>query len=435
MTDADDALSIIAAAEADGARPALIDDDGVLDVAAAARAAAAITFPDDVTHAWPLVAQPGRATVVAIWAALARGRPLGLLHARAPGDEQAALRARLAAHPVAADTLAVVFTSGSTGRPKGVVLSRASARAAAALHASSLGWRADDRWLLALPLAHVGGLAVVVRCLLGRRPVVACDAGVDGVRLAAALVEHRVTLASLVPAQLDALLALPAWRPPPSLRAVLLGGAAAPPALVARARARGVPALTTYGMTETFGQVATAAPDQPPPPGAVGRALPGVTLTAGTAASPAAIVVDTPTRMTGYLDEPAPAGPLVTADLGYLDGDGWLHVVGRADDVIVTGGENVHPAAVEAALAACPGLAAACVFGLADPRWGAVVAAAVVARPGTDVAADLAAADARLPAHARPRRVVVVDQLPVTASGKPDRRRAALLLGPRTSPR
>jgi O-succinylbenzoic acid--CoA ligase len=443
--DDDRALSIrAAAAEAPGGL-ALVDDDGALDLAAAAAlvdGVLAIAPPLAPDRAQPLIATPTRATLVTLWAALARRQPLGLLHARAPAAEHAALAARLAAAPVPADTLAVVFTSGSTGRPKGVVLSRAAARAAAALHAAHLGWRDDDRWLLALPLAHVGGLAIALRCLVARRPVVLSAGGVDGARLADELARHRVTLASLVPAQLDALLARPAWRPPAALRAILLGGAAAPAGLVDRARDRGVPALTTYGLSEAFGQVATAPAAVAPPRGAIGVPLAGVTITAGTADRPAPIAITTPTRMTGYLDEPdgpsladpaAVAAPLVTADLGFL-ADGWLHVAGRADDIIITGGENVHPAAVEAALVAAPGVAAACVVGSPDARWGQLVTAVVVAAAGFDRGRALASAAARLPAHARPRRLVVVDALPLTASGKLDRRRVAAELAPRATP-
>ena len=433
MTPGDE-LSITVAAATDGARPALIDDDGVLDFATAAAAAAAISALDDraASRLRPLVATSGRETILAIWAAIERRVPLGLLHARATAVERAALTGRLAAAAVPADTLAVVFTSGSSGRPKGVVLSRAAAHAAAALGAAHLGWRDDDRWLLALPLAHVGGLAVVVRGLVARRAVIVTDGGVDAAPLAAAITRHRATLASLVPAQLDALLARPGWHSPPHLRAILLGGAAAPAALVERARARGVPVLTTYGLSETFGQVATASLVTPAPPGAVGVPLAGVTITAGTAAAPAPIVVDSPAGMTGYLDEAQapPPGPFTTSDLGYL-ADGWLHVVGRVDDVFITGGENVHPAAVEAALLACDGVIAACAVGLPDPRWGQIVVAAIVASADHDPARTLAHAAARLPPHARPRRLFALPALPLTANGKLDRRRVAAELATR----
>jgi len=413
-------LSIGDAARAAGPRAALITADATLDFAGLAAAAAAAALPTAAPgHAAPLIARADVATVVAIVAALERRQPLALIPARASADERAALVARAAATPVPADTAFVVFTAGSTGRPKGVVLSRAAAAGAAAISAAHLGWHDDDAWLLALPLGGVGGLAIVVRCLAGRRPIVLGDA-----RALAHLLAHpAVTLASLVPAQLTALLDDPAARPGPRLRAILLGGAAAAPALVARARARGLPIVTTYGMSETFGQVATG--DAATAPDAVGAPLPGVAIVGGTAAAPAALVVRTPALMTGYLDEPSPplAAGFTTRDLGYVDAAG-VHVVGRVDDVIITGGENVYPAAVEARLAALPGVTAAAVVGLADERWGELVAAAVVAADGYDPLAA-AAAIATWPAHQRPRRLALVDALPLSAAGKVDRRAAA----------
>ena len=417
-------LSLAAAAHEAPDAPALIDERGVTSFAAladevnAAATGVPLASPDGVV---PLVARIDRATVLAILAALEDRTPLGLIPERATAAEKAALAARLAAATLPAGTVAVVFTSGSSGRPKGVVLSRAAAIAAAEASAARLGWRADDRWLLALPLAHVSGLAIVVRCLAARRPIVL------GAPLATALARHAITLASLVPSQLAALLADPAWRPPPSLRAVLLGGAAAAPALVAAARARGVPVHPTYGMTETFGQVATG--DDTTPADAVGPALPGVIIRAGSRARPQRIVVDSPSLFTGYLDEPGPdlADGFTTSDLGFVEG-GLLHVVGRSDDVIITGGENVHPLAIEAALAEVPGVAAAAVVGVDDARWGQLLAALVVPAAGVSAGAleaAIAAASATWPAHHRVRRLVLVDALPLGASGKLDRRAAA----------
>ncbi len=196
-----------------------------------------------------LVATPTLATVHAVHAALADARPLALLHHRLPPAELARQRELVDRAQRPADTAFVLFTSGSTGEPRGVVLSRAAISAAAAASAAHLAWRDDDRWLLALSLAHTGGLAVVVRCLAARKPVVLLDGDFEATRCAALLRDHAVTLASLVPTQLAALLEVPAWRPPRQLRAVLLGGAATPPALLDAALARGVPILQTYGAT------------------------------------------------------------------------------------------------------------------------------------------------------------------------------------------
>jgi O-succinylbenzoic acid--CoA ligase len=390
--------------------------------ACAAAVAATPPLPGDGPIA--IVATPALDTVLAVLAAFAARRPIALLHHRlaaGEADRQRALIERAALPP---DTAAVLFTSGSTGAARGVVLSRSSLVAAADASAQHLGWRDDDRWLLALSLAHAGGLSIVVRCLAARRPIVLCDHDFDRTAIAALLA--RCTLASLVPTQLDALLDDPAWRPPPRLRAVLLGGAAASPALLDRAAARGVPFLTTYGMTESLGQLATAPPQRAGDPRAPLVALPGVGLDAGTPSVPAPIVVRGAMLATCYLDGAPIAPAFTTADLGHVSG-GVLHVAGRRDDVIITGGENVHPATVEAALAATPGVRAACAFGVADERWGQIVGAALVVDTGFDGAAAAAHWRAALPGHARPRQIAICTALPLLPSGKVDRRAAAAL--------
>lgn len=357
-----------------------------------------------------IVAAHTEETVEAIRAAFAARRPIALLHAKATAEEHARQRALIDAARFEPDDAVVLFTSGSTGPSRGVVLSRHALIANAQASAWHLGWRGDDRWLACLPLAHAGGLSVVIRCMLGEKPIALGDVSL----LASA--DAHITLASLVPAQLAQLLDDPAWRPPPMLRAVLLGGAAAPPALIEAALARGVPVLSTYGLTETFGQVATARV-----PG--GRPVPlhGAELAAGTRDVPAPIRIRGPMLATRYLDGAPIAPELVTADLGFVE-DGELHVLGRADDVIISGGENVHPTQVEAVLAATPGVRAAAAFGIHDARWGQLVAAAVAVAPAFDHARALEQWRAQLPPHARPRRLALLAELPRLPSGKVDRR-------------
>jgi O-succinylbenzoic acid--CoA ligase len=371
-----------------------------------------------------ITATPSIDTVLAVHGALAAQQPIALLHHRLAPEEAQRQRSLVERAALPPDAAVILFTSGSTGPARGVVLSRGALVAAASASAQHLGWRDDDRWLLALSLAHAGGLSIVIRCLAGRRPIVLCDRDFDRELVARLLA--RCTLASLVPAQLAGLLDDPAWRPPPRLRAVLLGGAAAPPALLERAAQRGVPFLTTYGMTETLGQVATAPAGCAGDPRAPLIPLDGVELAAGSAVAPAPIVVRAPMLATSYLDG-APIAPAFTAaDLGYVAG-GELHVTGRRDDVIITGGENVHPSAIEAVLAATPGVRDACAFGAPDERWGQVVAAALVVEPAFDATAAAAHWHAVLPAHARPRRLAICDRLPLLPSGKIDRRSAAML--------
>lgn len=366
-----------------------------------------------------ILATPERATIDAITQALDAREPLALLHHKLPPAELARQRAVVAASDIPDDTAFVQFTSGSTGDARGVVLSRAAVDAAVAASAAHLGWRDDDRWLLALSMAHAGGLAIVARCHAAGRPIVLAD---DAAPVAGVLAE--CTLASLVPTQLAALLDDPAWRPPPRLRAVLLGGAAASPVLLARAAERSVPFLTTYGMTETFGQIATAPLDRAGDPAAPLVPLAGVELR--TDGSPGRIHVRTPMLATRYLDGAPIAPELATSDLGYVE-RGAIVIVGRADDTIITGGENVHPASVEAVLAATPGVRAVCVFGIADARWGQLVAAAIAADATFDTSAAAAHWHAHLAPHARPRELAIADALPLLPNGKLDRRAAARL--------
>jgi O-succinylbenzoic acid--CoA ligase len=370
-----------------------------------------VLAPQRILTATTIVATHTAETVAAIHAAFIERHPLALIHAKATDEDQARQRALIAEARLLPDDAVVLFTSGSTGPSRGVVLSRQSLIANAQASAWHLGWRDDDCWLACLPFAHAGGLSIVIRSLLAEKPVIVGHLGdID-----------RATIASLVPAQLAQLLEDPSWRPPPSLRAVLLGGAAAPPSLITAALDRGVPVLQTYGLTETFGQVATArVPGGPLVP------LPGVEITAGTRESPAPIRIRGPMLASRYLDGTPIAPELVTADLGFLE-DGVLHVVGRSDDVIISGGENIHPAQVEAVLAACPGVRAAAAFGVPDARWGQLVAAALAVAPTFDRDAALAHWYAQLPPHARPRRIAIVDELPRLPSGKLDRRRIAAL--------
>jgi O-succinylbenzoic acid--CoA ligase len=395
----------------------------------------------------PLTARVQPETIVRLLAAIETGRPVLPLHPRLADAERGELLARLLGPGAALATpdpagdpeeraLAVVPTSGTTGAPRGVVLARRAFAAAAAAHAAHLGWRPDDRWLLTLPLAHVGGLSIVTRCLAARRTIVLGPERFDPRTVAEIAAREGVTLLSLVPVMLEALLDLdPSWDGGPALRAALVGGAATPATLLARARERGIPALPTYGLTEACSQVATAHPDDPA--GGL-MPLPGVTVRI----RQDRIHVSGPTLLSGVIDDALRAPPLDeeglldTGDLGRLDERGRLIVAGRADEMIVTGGENVAPAEVEAALERCPGIARAVVFGVPDRRWGALVAAALVAGGGGPPAQEALRAhcERTLAPHRRPRRIAWLDAVPLTASGKPWREEVRRRAGPRLDP-
>ena len=363
-------------------------------------------------------------TVVALYALLKQRRPVALLHPKLTEPErEAALRAiARGAKSLPADAAVIVLTSGTTGEPRAAVLTRAALAASAAASAANLGWHDDDCWLLAMPIARVGGLSIITRSLIARRAV-ALAPRFDAAQFPALVERHRVTLASLVPAMLDRVLdANPDWQPPPFLRAVLVGGDAAPPRLLERAAQRRLPIVITYGCTETCSQVAATPYERRFDAGrcGAGRPLPGAELRI----VDGHIHVRGPMRMAGYAGEPPldPAAWFDTGDLGEIDCDGCLHVHGRASERIVTGGENVDPAEVERVLASCPGVIAAAVFGVPDETWGQIVAVALVVQgDGPDERQLTAFVAARLAPHKRPRRFCIVPALPLTPAGKLDR--------------
>ena len=337
------------------------------------------------------------------------------------------------------DTAAVMFTSGTTGEPSGVRLTLGNLVASATGSAFRLGVSPDDRWLDCLPAYHMGGLAPAVRTTLYGTTLVV-QRSFDADRTAEALAVYDVTGVSLVPTQLRRLLD-GGWTPEEHLSTVLLGGAPASDDLVERARDAGVPAYPTYGMTETASQVATATPAETAAvAGTVGQPLVTTTVSivdeTGTpvdAGRTGEVVVDGPTVTPGYLDDDETERAfgdhgLHTGDIGSRDGDGRLWVVGRVDETIITGGENVHPAEVEAALCEHPAVTDAAVVGLADEEWGERIGALVVTTDGEPVDVDAAARE-RLAAYKLPKTVGFATELPRTASGTVDRDAVRARLG------
>jgi O-succinylbenzoic acid--CoA ligase len=340
--------------------------------------------------------------------------------------------------PAPGTTLAVLFTSGTSGRPRGACLSRANFEASATAAAERLGAAVAERWLACMPLFHVGGLSIVMRSVQFGGPIRLMPK-FDAVRVSDALDAGDVAGISLVPTMLSRLLAYRAGRSaPPGLQVLLLGGAAAGPELIARALEAGYPVCPTYGLTEATSQVATASP---PKPGVASprpmRPLQGIDLRIvaegrdAPAGVPGEIAVRGLTVMQGYLHDPAATeralrdGWLFTGDIGCLDAEGGLHVLDRRDDLIVSGGENVYPAEIEAVLLEHPSVADAGVTGVPDPDLGArVVAWVVIEDDATPDTQSLAThCRTRLAGFKQPREFRFVKALPRTSSGKLQRRR------------
>ena len=328
----------------------------------------------------------------------------------------------------------IYFTSGTTGRSKGAVITFKNHFWSAIGSAYRLSHYSDDRWLLILPLYHIGGQAIVLRaCQYGITIVL--QESFDSEDLYQALETQQVSIVSLVPTMLQRLLPrFDANGVPDKLRCILLGGAAAPQSLVDHCLVNNIPIALTYGLTEAASQVATASPEQVRlNPGTVGKPLFSsevhiVKQEDDTECQPyevGEIVVAGETIFQGYYrDQEATEtafsnGMLHTGDLGYLDKAGNLWVVSRRTDLIISGGENVYPAEVENILITHPAVREVCVVGIDDPNWGQRVAASIV-KDAADVSEKelIEYCRERLSSYKLPRTIHFLDQFPRTASGK-----------------
>jgi len=327
--------------------------------------------------------------------------------------------------PLPQDLALAIATSGSSGRPKLAMLTRAALHASADATHERLG--SQGQWLLTMPAHHIAGIQVLVRSLVAGTMPVPMDLarGFTSAAFARAtgeIASHAKAYTALVPTQLVRLLASSdGCQALTRYAAVLVGGAAAPSSLLARARDAGVRVVTTYGMSETAG-------------GCVydGRAL---SVSFVQLEDEGRIRLGGATLASGYLGEPALTAKVFvvddagrqwfrTDDVGHLDDRGALVVDGRIDDLINTGGLKVAPRLVEEALTRLDDIAEAVVVGSSDPEWGQVVSAAIVvtqsSSPPTldDVRGRLRGI---LPDHALPRRLAILPGLPLRGPGKPDR--------------
>jgi O-succinylbenzoic acid--CoA ligase len=323
---------------------------------------------------------------------------------------------------VAPGTAVCVETSGSSGTPKVVPLTFPNIAASVAASRTRLRNGPDDRWLACLPLSHVGGLSVVFRSFEAGGSVIASPFDSSG-----GVIERlNPTIGSMVPTMvhrladnnMDALA---------SIGLLLVGGAALGRSLAERCVDAGVRLVPTYGLTEAGSQVATAMPGSSTmAPSCVGPRLDTMDVSIvgsdGKSVSVGAtglIAVDGPAVFGGYLGEEERHGRFVTNDRGWIDSDGMLHVEGRADDVIVSGGEKVSLGHVADFIGSLDGIDDVCIVGTDDDEWGAIIGAMVVA------SLPLGSFDKMvrrgLKPHERPKRWLKRSVIPTLPNGKHDR--------------
>jgi o-succinylbenzoate---CoA ligase len=304
-----------------------------------------------------------------------------------------------------------ILTSGTSGDPRPVGLTYGNFLFSAVGSAFNIGVDPNDRWLCCLPLSHVAGLSIILRSVIYGTTAVLLD-GFDLEKVSRALSDGDISLLSLVPTQLIRLLEAGADLSHP--RAILIGGGPVPPDALREALARGANVVQTYGMTEACSQITTlSTADAERKNGSAGRPL----LTTHVRIEDGEILVQGPTVARGSIDSD---GWLRTGDLGHIDEEGFLYVTGRNSEVIVTGGENVMPAEVEAVLISHPSVADAAVVGRPDPEWQEAVCALVVLLDESEASEeDLRVhCSSALAPYKVPKQVDFVSSLPRTASGK-----------------
>ncbi len=356
---------------------------------------------------------------------------------------------------------AIIYPSGTTGLSKGAIITYGMQWWNAIGSALNLGHSPDDRWLACLPLFHIGGLSILMRSVIYGISVIV-HKKFDPLRINQAIFEDKITIISVVALMLQRMLSSlnpnpnlnlnrrgevhprpPTPTYPTTLRCILLGGGPAPLPLLEACQFRAIPVVQTYGLTESCSQAVTLSPaDAIRKIGSAGRPLAPVQLRIQhdnrptSPGEPGEILLKGPTITPGYANNPEATarafqdGWFSTGDIGYLDHDGYLYILDRRADLIISGGENVYPAEIESILQSHPAVEEAGVCGQSDPQWGQVPIAFVVLKSASAITAHelLIYTDQKLARYKQPRAIYFTKQLPHTSSGKLVRRELPDLL-------
>ncbi len=327
------------------------------------------------------------------------------------------------------NTQGIFYTSGTTGKPKAVPLTYSNHFHSAIASALNIGIEPNDNWLLCMPLFHVGGLAIAWRSVINGTKITLLPK-FDEQEVLDAIAIEKVTMISLVPTMLSRLLEHAQWQNLQKLRAILLGGAPASPELIRQCLQLNLPISPTYGMTETASQITTLSPYEVATKiGSSGLPLFGNKLwivddnqediAVGAIGQ---ILVQGASVMNGYLNQPEnniQDGWLHTGDLGYLDRDGYLYVVSRRSDLIISGGENIYPSEIESILLTHPAILEACVVGISDREWGGIVVAVIVTEAQLSLTEIRGFCEQKsLARYKLPKSIYIWEALPKTAYGK-----------------
>ncbi|RFU63648.1 o-succinylbenzoate--CoA ligase [Peribacillus saganii] len=331
------------------------------------------------------------------------------------------------------DTATIMYTSGTSGKPKGVIQTYGNHWWSAVGSVLNLGLREEDCWLCSVPIFHISGFSILMRNVIYGIRVILLESFKEK-EVNQAIKERSVTIVSVVTAMLNRMIAeLQDENYPESFRCMLLGGGPAPLHLLEECIQRGIPVYQTYGMTETSSQIVTLAPEysinkigsagKPLFPSQLKIEVEGREAVPGEAGE---IAVAGPNVTPGYLnrkEETVQAirnGWLFTGDIGYLDEEGFLYVIDRRSDLIISGGENVYPAEIEAVLAKHPAIFEAGVTGMEDEKWGKVPVAFVVLKPGAALSEADAIAHCRelLASYKVPKKILFCSELPRNSSNK-----------------